>query len=208
MSLSELRQKILGRRSVRARIGLACAGLFLVTAGAFVATIYTVVDHSFPSSAVTSPTSLNKPLMRACKIAEGNGTLTGARATRCEQAFAGGAQFGAASQRAKDLHQLLLWCLVGLGIATVVAGVLGWAIGRRILLPLHMVTGAARRASQENLDERIRLDGPHDELRSLRTPSTTCWTASTSLSLANAGSWPTPPTNYGHRSPPSAPLST
>jgi hypothetical protein len=30
MSLSELRRKILGRRSVRARIALACAGLFLV----------------------------------------------------------------------------------------------------------------------------------------------------------------------------------
>jgi signal transduction histidine kinase len=44
---------------------------------------------------------------------------------------------------------------------------LGWAIGRRILLPLHKVTGAARRASQEQLDERIRLDGPHDELKDL-----------------------------------------
>ena len=48
-----------------------------------------------------------------------------------------------------------------------VAGVLGWAIGRRILLPLHRVTGAARRASQERLDERIHLDGPHDELKEL-----------------------------------------
>ena len=44
---------------------------------------------------------------------------------------------------------------------------LGWAIGRRILVPLHKVTGAARRASQEHLDERIRLDGPHDELKEL-----------------------------------------
>ncbi len=48
-----------------------------------------------------------------------------------------------------------------------VAGLLGWAIGRRILVPLHKVTGAARRASQEHLDERIRLDGPHDELKEL-----------------------------------------
>src|SRR5207249_3111355 len=31
----------------------------------------------------------------------------------------------------------------------------------------HKVTGAARRASQEQLDERIRLDGPHDELKEL-----------------------------------------
>jgi signal transduction histidine kinase len=44
---------------------------------------------------------------------------------------------------------------------------LGWAIGRRLLSPLHKVTGAARRASQENLDERLRLDGPDDELKDL-----------------------------------------
>jgi signal transduction histidine kinase len=56
---------------------------------------------------------------------------------------------------------------VGLGIATIVAGLLGWAIGRRILVPLHKVTGAARRASQEHLHERIGLDGPPDELKEL-----------------------------------------
>ena len=52
-------------------------------------------------------------------------------------------------------------------VATIVAGILGWAIGRRILVPLHKVTGAARRASQEHLDERISLDGPDDELKEL-----------------------------------------
>jgi signal transduction histidine kinase len=48
-----------------------------------------------------------------------------------------------------------------------VAGILGWAIGRRILLPLRKLTAAAQRASTEHLDERIRLDGPEDELKQL-----------------------------------------
>ncbi len=74
---------------------------------------------------------------------------------------------GAADQRASDLHELLVWSLVGLGVATIVAGISGWAIGRRILRPLHQVTAAARRASQERLDERISLDGPEDELKEL-----------------------------------------
>ena len=74
---------------------------------------------------------------------------------------------GADSQRTTDLHQLLIWCLSGIGVATVVAGILGWALGRRILLPLHKVTAAARRASTEHLDERISLDGPDDELKEL-----------------------------------------
>ncbi len=86
---------------------------------------------------------------------------------QCKKAFAEAAVFGAMNRGRFYLHELLLWSLVGLGVATIVAGVLGWAIGRRILVPLHKVTGAARRASQEHLDERIRLDGPRDELKEL-----------------------------------------
>jgi len=152
---------------VRARIALAGAGLFLVTGGALVAATYTLVDHSLPPTAVTNPTSINKSFLLACSLGEQNGTLTGAQVAKCKQAFAGADQFGAAMQRANDLHELLLWSLVGLGVATIVSGVLGWAIGRRILLPLHRVTGAAQRASQEHLDERIRLNGPDDELKDL-----------------------------------------
>lgn len=162
--MSELRRKALGRRSVRARIALACAGLFLVTGGAFVIATYALVDRSLPATAVANP---DKPLLRSCSIAQKNSALTGPQVAKCKQAVAVAANFGAAAQRANDLHQLLLWSLVGLGVATIVAGLLGWAIGRRILVPLHKVTGAARRASQEHLNERIGIDGPHDELKEL-----------------------------------------
>ena len=46
MRPDRLRPMIVGRRSVRARIALACAGLFLVTGSTFVAATYAVVDHS------------------------------------------------------------------------------------------------------------------------------------------------------------------
>jgi signal transduction histidine kinase len=167
MPVHQHRRRILGRRSVRARIALACAALFLVTGAAFVGATYTLVDHSLSSASLTNQTKISPPLLPNCKIAEGNGTLTGDLAAECKKAFAGAAQFGADFQRARDLHELLLWSLVGLGVGTAVAGVLGWAIGKRILLPLHKVTGAARRASQEHLHERISLAGPHDELREL-----------------------------------------
>jgi signal transduction histidine kinase len=146
---------------------MACAGLFLVTGGAFVAATYTLVDHSLPPAAVANPTSINKHFLIACYSGEQRGTLTGAQVAKCKQAFTRAAEFGAAMQRANDLHELLWWSLVGLGVATIVAGALGWAIGRRILVPLHKVTGAARRASQEHLNERIALDGPRDELKDL-----------------------------------------
>jgi signal transduction histidine kinase len=170
MSPSKLRNKILGRRSVRARIALACAGLFLVTGGAFVGATYALVDHSLPSASNNTESKNPLPLIATCKAAKESGTLTGVLAAECQKvsrAFSSGAQLGATKQRAYDLGQLLLWSLVGLGVGTLVAGALGWAIGRRILLPLHRVTGAARRASQEQLDERIHLGGPNDELKEL-----------------------------------------
>ena len=161
MALARLRSKILGRRSVRARIALASAGLFLVIAAAFVASIYAVVDRSFGPT--PPPNSVPTGLVRTCQAAETNGTL------KLDHALSIQCQYflGAANQRANDLHQLLVWSLGGLAIATIVAGILGWAIGQRILLPLHRVTAAARRASQERLDERISLGGPDDELKEL-----------------------------------------
>jgi signal transduction histidine kinase len=165
MSMSELRRHIFGRRSVRARIGLACAGLFFITGGLFVVATYTLFDHSLSSEAFDNqpqgiPKSQN---FGFCKSGKVNGTLTGTQLAECKKVFAEAARY----QRGFDLHELLLWSLIGLAAATIVAGALGWAIGGRILVPLHKVTGAARRASQEHLDERIRLDGPHDELKEL-----------------------------------------
>ena len=161
MGLARRRRRIVGRRSVRARIALACAGLFLVIAAAFVAALYTVVDRSFGPTPPHS--SVPTGLARTCQTAEANGTL------KLDPALAAQCQYflGAANQRTTDLHELLAWSLGGLAVATIVAGILGWAIGRRILRPLHKVTAAARRASQERLDERISLDGPNDELKEL-----------------------------------------
>jgi signal transduction histidine kinase len=161
MGLARRSRRIVGRRSVRARIALACAGLFLVIAAAFVAALYTVVDRSFGPTPPHS--SVPTGLARTCQTAEANGTL------KHDPALAAQCQYflGAANQRTTDLHELLAWSLGGLAVATIVAGILGWAIGRRILRPLHKVTTAARRASQERLDERISLGGPNDELKEL-----------------------------------------
>jgi signal transduction histidine kinase len=181
MTLTRLLQKAFGRRSVRARIALACAGLFLVTGAALVAATYALVDHSLGAPAV--PGQIPGAPAAADQISGGRGSLlvqqecqaekasrapdSPAREAQCQQAFFGGIGLGAADQRASDLHELLLWSLAGLGAATIMAGALGWATGRRILLPLHTVTAAARRTSQEHLGERISFDGADDELKEL-----------------------------------------
>ena len=43
----------------------------------------------------------------------------------------------------------------------------GWAMAGRVLRPLQRITATAKRVSQDNLDERIALEGPRDELKEL-----------------------------------------
>ncbi len=49
----------------------------------------------------------------------------------------------------------------------VISAVLGWIVAGRALRPVHAITAAARRASDENLGDRIALAGPQDELKDL-----------------------------------------
>src|SRR2546429_392515 len=87
------RVRALARRSVRARMGVACAGSLLVLAAAFTAAIYTVVDRSFGPP--PAPNSIPAGLVRTCQTAEANHTLKldPALPTQCEYFL------GAANQR-------------------------------------------------------------------------------------------------------------
>jgi signal transduction histidine kinase len=66
-----------------------------------------------------------------------------------------------------DLHQLLEQSGVALAIMTVVSIVLGWLVAGRVLRPLRAMTATTRRISEENLDQRLALPGPRDELTEL-----------------------------------------
>jgi signal transduction histidine kinase len=71
---------------------------------------------------------------------------------------------GTAGPILSDLASQYVLTLIG---TTLVAVSLGWFAARRLLRPLQAVTEAARHASDERLDERVRVGGPHDELREL-----------------------------------------
>jgi signal transduction histidine kinase len=63
-----------------------------------------------------------------------------------------------------DLRGQYALALVG---TLLVAVALGWVIAGRVLRPLAEITATARRVAHDRLDERIALEGPHDELREL-----------------------------------------
>ncbi|HEV8627533.1 MAG TPA: HAMP domain-containing sensor histidine kinase [Acidimicrobiia bacterium] len=71
------------------------------------------------------------------------------------------------SYRDRTLHELVVKSLQGLGVMAVLSVGFGWAVAGRVLGPLHRMTATARKLSEENLHERIALDGPDDELKEL-----------------------------------------
>ncbi|MBV9205488.1 MAG: HAMP domain-containing histidine kinase [Actinobacteria bacterium] len=136
------------RSSIRARIVIACAALFLVPGAILTAVAYTQIGHvlviqSGPQSEVSSR--------------QGNGTYVN---------NADNPQISATRDASKQ-RGFLEFALAGLGLGTLLAGGLGWAVSRRVLRPLTAVTTAAQAASQENLDQRLALAGAPDELKEL-----------------------------------------
>jgi signal transduction histidine kinase len=74
---------------------------------------------------------------------------------------------GAQNQRDLTLSHLLQYSLITLAVVVALAAILGWIAAGRALRPVHLITAAARTASQQNLSTRVDLRGPRDELREL-----------------------------------------
>jgi len=64
-------------------------------------------------------------------------------------------------------RDLLIASLFALAVMTVVSVALGWLVAGRALRPVREMTAAAQRISERNLDERLAVQGPKDELKEL-----------------------------------------
>lgn len=66
-----------------------------------------------------------------------------------------------------SLSQLALKSLIALAVMALLSLGMGWLLAGRMLRPLHAITSTARRLSASTLTERIALQGPRDELKEL-----------------------------------------
>jgi signal transduction histidine kinase len=73
----------------------------------------------------------------------------------------------AARQHAADLQQLLVQSGIALAIMVVISIALGWLVAGRVLRPLRTMTITVQQISARNLNERLAVDGPRDELKDL-----------------------------------------
>jgi signal transduction histidine kinase len=162
------------------RLTLTFAALFLVAGSALLALTYGLVDASLPTPAGSTPTARPAPsntsgtalsnTSQATKVPPGcsQGQKSKQAILSCAQkAYDVGVRAGSADQRSRALTSLLTYSLVGLAVATLASGGIGWLVARRVLAPVRSITETARRASEEHLGERLALPGPRDELREL-----------------------------------------
>ncbi len=70
-------------------------------------------------------------------------------------------------QQRQTLRRLLVQSGAALAVMAVGSVGLGWYLAGRALRPLHDITAAAQRISLDDLNQRIGLDGPADELQEL-----------------------------------------
>jgi signal transduction histidine kinase len=151
--------------SARSRLTLFYTSVFAVGGVALVATTYLLVAHSLHSTTPTVRRDVQHEIARCVRAVQTKPDPSALQ--KCGEVYINGVQAGAAAQRSTTLNQLLTYSLLGLACLTLLAVVAGWIIAGRILRPVHRLTAAARAASEQNLAQRISLQGPHDELREL-----------------------------------------
>jgi signal transduction histidine kinase len=160
---------------VRLRLALLYSGLFLLSGTVLLAVTYGLLanslSNSVPFASIKAQQQFERmgafPGLKACQAAattRNQFIKCKAQANLLAQQIA---SVSASSERAQTLHHLLSFSLATLAVIAVLSAALGWIIAGRALRPVHSITAAARRASEENLSERIALAGPADELKEL-----------------------------------------
>jgi signal transduction histidine kinase len=182
-----------GRRPVRLRLTLVYSGLFLLAGAVLLTVTYGLVAGSLtandpaaaataspmPSSPAAAATASPKPTDKTspserdfafeqlCKSGHAPPEAQQKCKAAAQEAYDSAAKAGAAAARANTLNHLLDFSLGALSLTALLSALLGWIVAGRALRPVHAITAAARRASEENLGERIALSGPPDELKEL-----------------------------------------
>jgi signal transduction histidine kinase len=157
------------RTTVRGRLALLYGSLFLASGAALLAITYVVVDDAIRRYAKSPPIPVKKLTEPTTKVGAPpvKPSLYQSRLKSLASHMQALDSRLILTQRAVDLHSLFLGSIIALGVMTAVSVLLGWLIAGRILRPLRTITNAARHISEENLDRRLALKGPPDELRDL-----------------------------------------
>jgi signal transduction histidine kinase len=134
---------------VRLRLTFLYGGLFLVSGVGLLAVTYLLMARQFPIRYSFPGTTASGPRVGSPERPPPTGVSP------------------LSDQHAVVMHEFLLGSAIALGIMAFVAIGLGWLVAGRVLQPLRTMTNTARRISEDNLHERLAVQGPGDELKDL-----------------------------------------
>ena len=151
--------------SARSRLTLFYTSLFAIGGGTLITVTYLLVAHSLHNASPAVTPDVRLTIARCIQAVQAKADPSALQ--KCGAVYLNGVQAGAAAQRSTTLTHLLAYSLLGLAALTLLSLAAGRAIAGRILRPVRRITAAARDASEQNLAQRIALQGPRDELREL-----------------------------------------
>ena len=186
----------LPRPTLRLRLTLLYGGLFLAAGAVLLVITYELVANSPPATghtqfvvsgsqgtdALPPPIALGGAPRAIGATAPGGGPISlRAYAGKVKETFrkltatqraqldklAGRAKFVLRHQQSSQLDALLTRSGVALGIMAIISIGLGWLVAGRALRPVRTMSIRARSISEHNLNERLALEGPDDELKEL-----------------------------------------
>jgi signal transduction histidine kinase len=142
----------LPRRSVRLRLTLVYASLFVASGAGLLAITYVLVQHDF-----LAPGPKQSP---GQSLVPQPGTRAGSYTVHVDPGLID-------HQHQEDLNQLLLDSGIALALMAAASIGLGWLAAGRVLRPLRLLNERARAISASSLHRRLGLTGPDDELSRL-----------------------------------------
>jgi signal transduction histidine kinase len=163
------------RRTVRLRLTILFALLFLVSGAGLLSITYLLVSQATGGVIIgTNPNGSSFVIGAKAKTSANSAQVVTTRgkpgahlSPQQIKAQAERDRAVAIGQRNAELNQLLEKSGVALALMAAVSVLLGWLFAGRVLRPLRTITERAREISASNLHERVALAGPDDELTQL-----------------------------------------
>ena len=156
------------RPTVRLRLSLWYAGLFLLAGALLLSLNYVLLRQSF----ILGPRDIRQQVSERLGISEHLLDLL-QRSPDREEILVDGVPLGRVLEEMQNeitqhaLQQLAVRSGIALAVMALLSLGMGWLLAGRMLRPLHEITSTARRLSASTLTERIDLRGPPDELKEL-----------------------------------------
>jgi signal transduction histidine kinase len=162
MTRSRLR---LPRRTVRLRLTLLYSLLFLAAGAGLLAITYLLVGSATGGQAgnlnLSSPVAPGSKSLSSLNSPEMNCSVS------CKEQLARARLLAILGTHATDMHELLVMSGIALAVMAVLAVALGWLVAGRMLRPLRTMTATTQRITEHNLNQRLALPGPGDEVKDL-----------------------------------------